>query len=145
MAKRNKVIVMGLDTAAVNSGVCIVEAFALPKEPHIEAKVLFEAGFVHSPLRDHTERAMFSDKVKGLCLLHGVQFVSMEDYAMRFGSTNTSGFQHGETVGMVKKSLWEINMPFMVTPPTSMRSFMSVPSKLKDSGKQFIMDFAKDT
>lgn len=144
MAKKKKAIIMGLDTAAVNSGVCIIEAKPLKKDPHVSCEVFFESGFVHGPKNEYSERAKFADIVKGLALSHKVDFVSIEDYAARIGPTNTSAYQHGETVGMVKKALWEANIPLMLVGPTPMRSFMSVPTRLPDSGKQFIMDWAKE-
>lgn len=143
MAKKKTVTVMGLDIAAVNSGVCIITATPLNKPPHVEAEAAFEKGFIHGPKNNHEAKALFSDVIKGLCIQYGVDFCVIEDYAMNPGLTDTSGRQQGEAVGMIKKSLWEIKMPFMVVGPTSMRSFVDVPSRLKDKGKGVIIDFAK--
>ena len=139
-----KIIVMALDAAAVNSGVCIIEASPISKPPHVQYNLLYEAGLVHGPKNDHTERSKFADIVKGLALLHKVDFVVIEDYISRGGTTNTSSYEHGETVGQIKKGLWEINMPMVIVGPTQMRSFISVPSRLPDSGKQHIIDTCKN-
>ena len=136
---------MGIDAAAVNSGICIIEASPKNSEPHIDYKLIYEAGLVHGPKNDHQERSKFSDIVKGLALLHDINLVVIEDYISRGGITNTSAYEHGETVGQIKKAFWEIGTPMMIVGPTQMRSFIEVPSKLSDSGKKFIVDHCKNT
>jgi len=143
MPPKSEIRVLGLDIAAVNSGVCVTKALHRKQgAPQFEA--LFECGLVHGPLRDHTERSKAADVIKGLALQHKVTFAVIEDYAMRLGPNNTSAYQAGESAGMVKKALWESSVPFIVVPPTSMRSFLQVPSRLPDSGKQFIIDAAEE-
>lgn len=143
MAK-TKIRVMGIDAAAVNSGVCIIEASPIKTSPHVSYNLLYEAGLVHGPKNDHRERSKFSDIVKGLSLLHNIDLVVIEDYISRGGVTNTSAYEHGETVGQLKKAFWETGAAMMIVGPTQMRSFLGVPSKLSDSGKQFIVDTCKN-
>ena len=140
---KKKITVMGIDAAAVNSGVCIIEVSPQKKAPHVKFETLFEAGLTHGPRTDHRQRIQASDVIKGLLLQHGVDFVVLEDYIMNMGPTNTSAYQHGEFGGLVKRALWDTRTPFMLCGPISMRSFLSVPSRLPDSGKQFIVDTAK--
>lgn len=121
---------MGLDLAAANSGLCIIRAH-YPKYRH---DVLVEEALNH-PMSDFRNRVGAANYILFLAREHGVDFVTLEDYAMRFGNTNTSGFQYGELGGMVRKVLHEAEIPMYVIPPTSMRSFMGVSPK---SPKDFL-------
>jgi len=121
---------MGLDLAAANSGVCIIDSHY----PDYSFTVLLEDSLNH-PMVDFRNRVDAANYILFIAKEHDVDIVAMEDYAMRFGSTNTSGFQYGELAGMVKKVLYEAKIPFYVTPPTSMRSFMQAPPR---SPKDFL-------
>lgn len=116
--------VMGLDLAAAHSGLCVIEAHY----PKYRFKVLAEEG-LHHPIDDFKNRIDAANYILFTAKEHSVDFIAMEDYALRIGRTNTSGFQYGELGGMVRKTLYEANIPFYVIPPTSMRSFMCVPPK----------------
>lgn len=128
--------VMGLDLAAANSGVCIIEA----RYPLYSFTVVHEEA-LHHPMSSFVNRADAADYIGYLASEHKIDFAAMEDYAMRFGKTNTSGFQYGEVGGMVRKVLYDKGVPFYVTPPTSMRSFMGAPP---GSDKDFLQDQALD-
>jgi len=122
--------IMGLDLAAANSGLCVIEAHY----PNYSFTVLAEEA-MHHPMDDFRNRVDAANYVLFLAQEHSVDVVAMEDYAMRFGKTNTSGFQYGEVGGMVRKTLYEAGIPFYTTPPTSMRSFMEAPPR---SDKDFL-------
>lgn len=128
--------VMGLDIAAANSGLCIAEAHY----PHYSFCVTYEEG-LHHPMDDFRNRIDAANYIGFLAKEHNVDFVVMEDYAMRFGKTNTSGFQYGEVGGMVRKVLYELEIPIYIIPPTSMRSLMDVPPK---SDKEYLQERAKE-
>ncbi|MCW4026117.1 MAG: hypothetical protein NWE76_01370 [Candidatus Bathyarchaeota archaeon] len=132
--------VLGIDSAAVNSGLCIMQVASPNKGAGLTFSPSFESGIVHGPLNDHAARIKAAALIKGLCVQYEVDFVVVEGYALRVGPNNTSMAQHGETVGLIKKALHDLRMPFMVCPPTSMRSFLSVPRGLKDGGKQLIIE-----
>lgn len=132
----SSVTVMGLDLAAANSGLCIIKAHY----PTYTFDLILEEA-LHHPINDFKNRVDASNYILFLAKEHGVDFAALEDYAMRFGRTNTSGFQYGELGGMVRKTLHEANIPFYVTPPTSMRSFMEVPPK---SDKSYLEKRALD-
>jgi hypothetical protein len=121
---------MGLDLAAANSGVCVIEA----QFPDYCFNVVLEEA-LHHPKDSFINRSDATDYIMYLIMEHKVDVVSMEDYARRFGHTNTSGFEYGEIGGMVRKALYDAGIPFYVVPPTSMRSFMGVPPK---SPKDFL-------
>ena len=121
---------MGIDLAAANSGICIIDAHY----PDYSFDVLVEEA-MHHPMSDFRNRVDASNYILFLAEDNEVDVVAMEDYAMRFGRTNTSGFQYGEIGGMVRKALYEASIPFYITPPTTMRSFMEVPPR---SDKDFL-------
>ena len=115
---------MGLDLAAANSGMCIIEAHY----PTYVFEVVLEEG-LHHPMDDFRNRIDAANYISFMASEHSVDVVAIEDYAMRFGKTNTSGFQYGELGGMVRKTLYELDLPIYLVPPTSMRSFMQVSPK----------------
>lgn len=121
---------MGLDLAAANSGVCIIEA----QFPDYQYTVLLEEALNH-PTNSFINRSEAADYILHLIKDNDVDVVSIEDYARRFGNTNTSGFEYGEFGGMVRKVLYDARVPFYVVPPTTMRSFMAAPPK---SPKDFL-------
>lgn len=131
-----EVVVMGLDLAAANSGLCIIKAHY----PNYSFEVTHEEA-LHHPMDSFINRVDAANYINFLAVDNKVDIVVMEDYAMRFGRTNTSGFQYGEMGGMVRKTLYETNIPFYVIPPTSMRSFMEVPPK---SDKEFLVAQARN-
>lgn len=116
--------VMGLDLAAANSGLSVIEA----QHPNYSFQVIHEEA-LHHPMADFRNRVEAANYIVFLAGQHEVDLVVLEDYARRFGRTNTSGYEHGEFGGMVRKSLYEAGFAFYVVPPTSMRSFMAVPPK----------------
>lgn len=128
-------MIMGLDLAAANSGICIIKAHY----PSYSFSILHQEALHHS-MDDARNRIDASNYIGFLCGEHGVDVVSMEDYARRFGRTNTSGYEHAELGGMVKKTLFELGVPFYVVPPTSMRSFMDVPTKSDKEYLQFVAE-----
>lgn len=128
--------VMGLDLAAVNSGLCVIEAH----HPEYAFKVLHEEAFRH-PKDDFRNRIAVSNSILGVARTHNPTVVAIEDYARRFGRTNTSGIEHAEVGGMTKKTLHEAGFRIFVIPPTSMRSFMGAPPK---SPKDYLIERAKD-
>lgn len=126
--------VMGLDLAAANSGLCVIEAHY----PDYSFQVIHEEA-LHHPMSSFTNRVDAANYIEYLVTEHDVEVAAIEDYARRFGRTNTSGYEHGEVGGMVRKVLYEMGCPFYIIPPTSMRSFMEVPPK---SPKDFLQDQA---
>jgi len=116
--------VLGLDLAAANSGSSVIEV----QHPNYSFQVIHEEA-LHHPMASFVNRVEAANYVLFLAEQHEVDLVVLEDYARRFGRTNTSGYEHGEVGGMVRKGLHEAGYPFYVIPPTSMRSFMEVPPK----------------
>lgn len=115
---------MGLDLAAANSGTSILDVHY----PDYSFEVIHEEA-LHHPMASFVNRIDAANYVGYLVQEHDVELVALEDYARRFGRTNTSGYEHGEIGGMVRKVLYELGCPFYIIPPTSMRSFMEVPPK----------------
>lgn len=127
--------VMGLDLAAVNSGLAIIEVHY----PKYTCGVVHEEA-LHHPSGDVINRIHAADYISFLASEHSVDVVIIEDYARRVGANNTSAYEHGELGGMVRKNLHAAKLPFYVIPPTSMRSFMEVPPK---SPKDFLQTQAE--
>ena len=122
--------VMGLDLAAANSGLCVIEAHY----PDYSFSVLAEEALNH-PMAEFTNRIDAANYALFIANEHSIDAVAIEDYARRFGNTNTSGYEHAELGGMVKKLFYEADIPMYIIPPTSMRSFMQAPPK---SPKDFL-------
>lgn len=116
--------VLGLDVAAANSGACVLEV----SYPDYSFEVLHEDGYKH-PIKDFRNRIDIANELLSLALDYEVDLVVLEDYAMRFGKLNTSGYQHGEIGGMLRKELYEAGFCIYIIPPTTMRSFYGVPPK----------------
>ena len=126
--------VMGLDLAAVNSGLCVIEV-----GPSLEYEVIYEEALKH-PKDDFENRIQAAQHIRKLAKKYRLDLVVIEDYAYRVARNNTSAYQHGEIGGMVRKVLFEDGYTIFIIPPTTMRSFMEVPPKSK---KTFLMDQAK--
>lgn len=141
MDNKSRIRVAGLDIAAVNSGLCMIEASPRNGYPPLDFKVLYE-----TPIR--AEMAWFEARVAAAKLmaekirLHEIDLVVVEGYALRFGATNTSGYQHAELAALTKYFIMELDLPILIVPPTTMRSFVQVKPKQK---KQAIMDYAYET
>jgi hypothetical protein len=126
--------IMGLDLAAANSGLCVIEAHY----PNYHFSVVVEEALNH-PMADFRNRIDAANYAMFVAKEQAVDAVAIEDYARRFGNTNTSGYEHAEIGGMVRKLFYEAGIPIYIIPPTSMRSFMEVPPK---SPKDFLEDQA---
>lgn len=116
--------VLGLDLAAANSGLCCIDV----EYPKYSYKVLKQEGFRH-PISDFRNRVDVTNTILEIAEELEPNLVVIEDYAMRFGKTNTSGYQHAEVGGMVKKCLHEAGFTIYIIPPTTMRSFMVIPPR----------------
>lgn len=134
---------MGLDIAAVNSGLSIIEAQTSPEHPFIKVTPLYEEWL-------YVNKESFPDRIRAATRIanhavdnYNVDFVVLEDYARRMGKTNTSGLQQAELCALIKGFLFASKVPVIIIPPTTMRAFLGVPRGLKDNGKQFIMDIAR--
>lgn len=125
---------MGLDLAGANSGLCVVKAHY----PKYSYEVLHEEAF-HHPMVDFRNRAAASSAILKLAEKYKPDVIAIEDYARRFGKTNTSGYEHAEVGGMTKKALHEAGFLIYIIPPTSMRSFMDAPPK---SPKEILVELA---
>jgi hypothetical protein len=130
----SKMRVMGLDLAAANSGLAVIEA----SYPQYSFSVIHEEALHHS-MASFVNRADAANYILYLANEHKPHVIVLEDYARRFGRTNTSGYEHGEVGGMVRKALYEGGFPFYIIPPTSMRSYMEVPPR---SHKDYLQERA---
>lgn len=126
---------MGLDLAAVNSGLSVVKAHY----PKYSVSCVYEEALLH-PKNDFRNRIKAADGILNTALAHSPDVIVIEDYARRFGHTNTSGFEHGEIGGMVRKVLHQADFLIYVIPPTTMRSFMDIKPK---SGKDALVQAAE--
>lgn len=136
MSQSKTVTVTGLDLAAVNSGMCRIEARAAAKGawPPLEVEVLD-----HEPIelkrKDPMGRLELAERVAGLP--KSSDLVAVEDYVRRVGKTNTTAYECGEFVGPTKAMLNHNGYDVLLVPTTTMRSLLKVPTG-KD-GKKFIM------
>lgn len=139
----DKLRIMGLDIAAVNSGLCIIEAEVQPEHPFVKVTPIYEE-WLYAKKDSFPDRMRASSRISTHAIEnYNVDFVVLEDYARRVGKTNTSAYEHAELCGLIKALLFASKVPVIIIPPTTMRSFMAIPSGLPDKGKQFIMDVAK--
>lgn len=138
MRLKKRVRVGGLDLAAANSGLCILEATTLNRQPPLELTML-NTKALRTEMGDYTTRVKVSKDIVDLMVKHRVDFVVIEDYAVVRGPNNTSGIQQAEFVGMVKLRLHEAGIRFMMVNPSQMRSFIGLMQKDK---KQVIIDNA---
>lgn len=136
MRLKKRVRVGGLDLAAANSGMFIAEAVTRNGQPPLEITPI-NAKALRTEMGDYTTRVKVSQEIVDAMLKHKVDFVVIEDYAMRMGPNNTSGLQQAELVGMVKLRLHEAGVVFMTVNPSQMRSFIGLMQKDK---KQVIID-----
>lgn len=135
---------MGLDIAAVNSGMCIIEARCLSEYPWIEIVDTYEE-WHYSDLGSFQDRMRVSSRISEFQTDdYNVDLVVLEDYAKRMGKTNTSAYEHAELCSLIKAFTIASGKPMLIIPPTTMRSFMAIPNGLKDKGKQMIIDNVKE-
>lgn len=129
--------VAGLDIAAVNSGFCIIEASTRDGHPPLEYEILHqqavtnESGFVG--------RAKSAKMIVEKILEVGVDMVALEE-CVPIGGNNTSGLQQSGFLEMVMYLLYEADIPMMLIPPTTMRSFIQ--AKTGGMRKKSIMENA---
>lgn len=129
--------IAGLDIAAVNSGFCIIEARVRDGRPPLEYEILHqqavtnEAGFVG--------RVKSAKMIVEKILEVGVDMVALEECAPIVGTT---GLQQSAFLEMVMFLLYEADVPMMIIPPTTMRSFIE--AKTGGMRKKSIMENARD-
>ena len=128
---------MGLDLAAANSGLCMIES-RCPKRGKYNQQVVLEQAFQH-PMSDFRNRASVANQILILAERYKPDIIVIEDYIRRSFATNTSSYEHGEMGGMVKKLLYEAGFTIYLVPPTTMRSFVNAPPK---SPKEYIEEQA---
>ena|SRR3990167_2204262 len=126
---------MGLDLAAANSGLCVLEAHC----SKYSFKIIHEQAFKH-PMSDFRNRIKVANEIFGLAKAHNPDIIVIEDYIRRSFATNTSAYEHGEIGGSVKKLLYEANFMLYLIPPTTMRSFVDAHPK---SPKEFLEEQAE--
>lgn len=136
MSDTKTITVTGLDLAAVNSGMCRIEARAAADGswPPLEVTVID-----HQPIelkrKDFVGRAELAMETAPLA--SGSDLVAIEDYVRRVGKTNTTAYECGEFIGAVKHLVHRQGLDMLLVPTTTMRSLLKVPTG-KD-GKKFIM------
>lgn len=136
---------MGLDIAAVNSGMCIIEARPLSEYPWIEIVDTYEE-WHYADLGSFQDRMRVASRISEFSTDdYNVDLVVLEDYAKRIGKTNTSAYEHAELCSLIKAFTISSGKRMLIIPPTTMRSFMAIPNGLKDKGKQMIIDNVKET
>ncbi len=128
--------VMGLDLAAANSGLCLIEAHC----PKYRFKVTHEEALYHKT-DDFRNRVTASNRILELAELHKPDLIVIEDYIRRSFRLNTSAYEHAEMGGMTKKILYEAGFTMYLIPPTTMRSFADAPPK---SDKEYLEELAKN-
>lgn len=133
--RKKQLRVAGLDLAAVNSGLALIETSTQAGYPPVKWTLLKEVatkgGMSFQPRLEAAK--VIVSTIKDF----SVDLVALEDYALRMAKNNTSGYQYAEFAGIVKYRLLELGLPILLIPPTTMRSFLEIP---KGSTKAAIMD-----
>lgn len=120
--RKKSVRVAGLDLAAVNSGLCVIDSATCAGYPPIEWTLQGEhaiKGGMQFPTR-----VTAAQQVMDIIEKAKPDLIALEDYALRMAPNNTSGYQYAEFAGIVKYYLYEAGYPILIIPPTTMRSFL---------------------
>lgn len=121
--------VAGLDLAAVNSGLCVIEATTQDGHPPLQYNVLSQQAIKNEPGfvgRVKAAKDVFEEISK-----YSVDMVALEECVPVGGDSNTTGLQQSAFLEIVMYLLYEADIPMMIVPPTTMRSFIQA-----STGKQ---------
>ena len=132
-----EVRVMGLDLAPANSGMCIIEAHPNSGYPAVSPTVLYQEAL--SLFDNFSDRQRCSYYIYTKALEYKPDVIVIEGYVPSMGRFNTTAYQHAEFVALTKHRLLSAGFKIIIVPPTTMRSFVKIPPKQKDKGKQHIM------
>lgn len=122
--------------AAVNCGYAFIEASPQSGYPPLDFNVLAEGPVTIG--KSFEARVEGAKEIVELIKKHKPDLVGLEDYAARVGQ-NTTLIQYAELSSLVKYMIYELDIPIIVTPPTTFRSWIGVKSGSK---KDVIMSLA---
>lgn len=132
--------VAGLDLAASQSAICIIQATTRNAYPPIDYQVLHVEP-IRTEMNNPVTHINKSQHIVDLCLEHRVDFVSLEEAPPMRSFSNTSGQQHSQYIGMTMLRLYENNLPFMTVNNSILRSFVGIMPKQK---KDLIVDLTRE-
>ena len=125
--RKSSIRVAGLDLAAVNSGMAIIEARVREGRnayPPLDWHLHYEKALKVEQL--FYKRVHAARDIREQIRLHEVELVVLEDTIKRGGRNNTTGLQQQELLTLVMYHLWEDGLPMLLVNPATMRSFLGV-------------------
>jgi Holliday junction resolvasome RuvABC endonuclease subunit len=104
---------IGIDQSLRSPGFSVVNA---------EGQVLHVSNLTTGKLRSAERLAYIRDRLEVILKLHSPQLASLEGYSME--SINRP-FDLGEVGGIVRLTLFDHKIPFLIIPPTQLKKFVS--------------------
>lgn len=124
--RKSSIRVAGLDIAAVNSGMAIIEARVREGQgyPPLDWTLIIEKAIKCEQL--FYKRVQIAKGIRDEIRKSEVDLVVLEDTIKRGGRNNTTGLQQQELLTLTMYFLWEDGLPMLVVNPSTMRSFLGV-------------------
>ncbi len=124
--RKSSIRVAGLDIAAVNSGMAIIEARVREGQgyPPLDWSLIQEKAIKCESL--FYKRIFTARDIREMIRQADVDLVVLEDTIKRGGRNNTTGLQQQELLSLTMYFLWEDGLPMLLVNPSTMRSFLGV-------------------